>query len=101
MVCKILPGLPRILRDRQLQGLEAVVLLLVAQLLQEAHAQVLAIELAVMVEKMHLEQRQRHRVDRWPPADARHAAAEAVDFDHEDARDRWRAAQHEAGGRKT
>src|SRR3990170_4571164 len=92
MFQKELPGARCVARDRCLQRRQAVVLLLVAQLLQEAHAQMLAIQVLVAVEQMHFEQRNRHRVDGGAPAHARHSAAETIDFDHEDPGDRRRSA---------
>ena len=53
-----------------------------------------------VVEEIHLQERDRHRVDRWPPSHARHAMPVAIHLDHEDAGDRRRPAQHDVGGRK-
>src|SRR5438034_11272169 len=77
---KIFPGAVRVLRDRLLQGIEPVVLLLVAQLLEEADLQVPAIKLLVAIEQMHLQQRHRDRVHRRAPADAGDPRAEAFDL---------------------
>src|SRR5216117_3142285 len=75
---KIFPGAVSVLRDRLLKGVEPVVLLLVAQLLEEADLQMAAIKLLVAIEQMHLQQRHRDRVHRRSPANAGHPRAEAL-----------------------
>src|SRR5882672_3464013 len=74
---KIFPGAVSVLRDRLLQGVEPVVLLLVAKLLEEADLQVPAIKLLVAIEQMHLQQRHRDGVHRRAPAHAGDSRAAA------------------------
>src|SRR5207302_977588 len=90
---KIFPGAVSVLRDRLLQGIEPVVLLLVAQLLEEADLQMAAIKLLVAIEQMHLQQRHRDRVHRRSPANAGHPRAEAFDLHGKDAAERRRPPQ--------
>src|SRR3982074_3843004 len=87
---KIFPGAARILRDRLLQGIESVVLLLVAQLLEEANLQVPAIELLVAIEEMHLQQWHRDGVHRRALANAGDSRAEAFNLHGKDAAERRR-----------
>src|SRR5256712_12470841 len=94
---KIFPGPARILRDRPLQGIEPVVLLLVAQLLEEANLQMAAIKLLVAIEQMHLQQRHRDGVHRWSPANAGHPRAEAFDLHGKDAPERRLPPPHKLG----
>src|SRR5216117_4297133 len=94
---KIFPGAVSVLRDRLLQGIEPVVLLLVAQLLEEADLQMAAIKLLVAIEQMHLQQRHRDRVHRRPPANAGHPRAEAFDLHGKDAAERRRPPQRDVG----
>src|SRR5260370_40761239 len=90
---KKFPRLGGIARDRLLQRLEAVVLLLVAQLLEEAHPQVLAVQILLLVEQMNLKQRMGHGVHRRAPPDARYAGTEIIHLDDEDAGERRRPPQ--------
>src|SRR5205823_5840265 len=101
MFRKIFPGPARILRDRLLQGIEPVVLLLVAQLLEEANLQVPPIKLLVAIEQMHLQQRHRDRVHRRSPADAGDPRAEAFDLHGKDAAERRGPPQRDVGGGKS
>src|SRR5688572_11233597 len=101
MVREIVPGPPRVAGDRRLERVQAVVLLFVAQLLQETHAQMPAVELAVPVEEMNLEERLRHRVHRGAASEACHATAEALHFNREYSRQRRRPAQRDIGSRKS
>src|SRR3989441_11799565 len=95
---KIFPGAARILRDRLLQGIDSVVLLLVAQLLEEANLQVPAIELLVAIEEMHLQQWHRDGVHRRAPANAGHPRAEACNLHGKNAAERRPPPQHDIGG---
>src|SRR2546422_3786753 len=95
---KIFPGPARILRDRPLQGVEPVVLLLVAQLLEEANLQMAAIKLLVAIEQMHLQQRHRDGVHRRASADAGDPRAEAFDLHGKDAAERRLPAPPDIGG---
>src|SRR2546422_4647751 len=95
---KIFPGPARILRDRPLQGVEPVVLLLVAQLLEEANLQMAAIKLLVAIEQMHLQQRHRDGVHRRASADAGDPRAEAFDLHGKDAAERRLPPQRDIGG---
>src|SRR5438132_1026775 len=98
---KIFPGTVSVLRDRPLQGIEPVVLLLVAQLLEEADLQMAAIKLLVAIEQMHLQQRHRDRVHRRSPANAGHPRAEAFDLHGKDAAERRLPPQRDVGGGKS
>src|ERR1041385_1592034 len=84
MIHEVFTGLPRVARDGLPQGVESIVLLLVAQLLQEAHTQVLAVQVALPVEEMYLQERQRHRIHGGTPADARHTRTKTVYLHHEE-----------------
>src|SRR5947207_12894509 len=97
---KIFPGAVSVLRDRLLQGVEPVVLLLVAQLLEEADLQVPAIKILVAIEQMHLQQRHRDGVHRRAPANARYSGAKAFDLHGKDAAERRRPPQPDLGRRK-
>src|ERR1051326_2138678 len=99
MIHEVFTGLPRVARDGLPQGVESIVLLLVAQLLQEAHTQVLAVQVALPVEEMYLQERQRHRIHGGTPADARHTRTKTVYLHHENAGERRRAPEGEVGGR--
>src|SRR4030095_7377061 len=105
MARKIFPRLARIARDGVFQRLDALEPLLVAQLLEEAHAQVLAIEVTLPVENMHLQQRLRDRVDGRAPAEARYAASQPgsqpLHFHDEDPCERRRPAKDDIGGRES
>src|SRR5207249_4412132 len=98
---KIFPGAVSVLRDRPLQGIEPVELLLVAQLLEEADLQMAAIKLLVAIEQMHLQQRHRDGVHRRAPANAGHPRAEAFDLHGEDAAEPRLPPQHRAPKRKS
>src|ERR1051325_928573 len=100
MIHQVFTGLPRVARDGLPQGVESIVLLLVAQLLQEAHTQVLAVQVALPVEEMYLQERQRHRINGGTPADARHTRTKTVYLHHENAGDRRRPTQDDVGGRE-
>src|SRR2546428_2256409 len=98
---KIFPGAVSVLRDRPLQGVEPVVLLLVAQLLEEADLQMAAIKLLVAIEQMHLQQRHRDGVHRRASADAGDPRAEAFDLHGKDAAERRLPPQRDIGGGET
>src|SRR2546428_7449643 len=98
---KIFPGAVSVLRDRLLQGVEPVVLLLVAQLLEEANLQMPAIKLLVAIERMHLQQRHRDGVHRRAPANAGHPRAEACNLHGKNTAERRRPPPHDIGGWET
>src|SRR5688572_7508079 len=100
MFQKELPRLLRVAGDRRLQRRQTVVLLFVAQLLEEAHAQVLTVKILVAVEEMDFEQRDVDRIDRRSPADAGNTAAEMIHFNDEDTAQRRRTAQDNIRRRK-
>ena len=90
------------MRDSIAQRRQSVVFLLIAQLLQEAHAQMLAIQVAAgVIKKMDLEERDGNGIHRRPPADARDARPEALHVDDENPGDRRWAAQDDVRSRES
>src|SRR5690242_5610252 len=105
MACEVLACLRGIARDRRAQRCEIVEFCLVAQLPQEAHTQPLAVELAVPVEEMRLEQRRRHGIHRRALSHACHAAARIYSIGFYlydiDARERRALLKGDVGSRET
>src|SRR3954465_13570871 len=86
--------------DCVLQLPEIAVLLFIAQLLEEAYAQMPAVQLARPVEQVHFQQRPRQWVDGRPQAEARYARSHALHLDDQDAAEGRRAAQRNVRGGK-
>src|SRR5687768_13390809 len=105
MGLEIASRLRDIRRDRRAQRFQSVELLLRAQLLEEGHAQMLAVQYALEIEQMYFEKRLRVLADRRPRADACSAAQLALRLfqlrlDDEDPGHRRAPAQHDVRRRE-